>query len=98
MLGSHLEVHMSRMVSACVQSTWTSTNLDCLPETPCWFSDNLSSRLLTLLLPLQISFESIKEKSIVWYGEPEEDFLFLLSSNASILEQEIQEVALLVLK
>jgi hypothetical protein len=49
---------------------------------------------LSHLLPLQISFESIEEESIVWYAVPVKNFLLLLRSNAVVLVKEIKESTL----
>lgn len=45
----------------------------------------------THFFPFEIAFEGIEEETIVGDREPVKDFLFLLSADALVLEQEIEK-------
>jgi len=63
-------------------------------ERQCGLADGDSGGFLSHLLPFEVSFESIKEESIMGHAVPVKDLLLLLRANAVALVEEVKESAL----
>jgi len=63
-----------------------------------WLADCDGRRLLAHLLPLEIALEGVQEQTVMRDAVPVEDFLLLLSSNAVVLVEEVEERALWLFK
>lgn len=52
------------------------------------FANRLRCTFLTELLSLEVAVERVEEEAVVWNGEPVEDLLLLLCTDAVVLEEE----------
>jgi len=63
-------------------------------ERKCRLADGNSGRLLTLLFPFQVSFESVEEEAVMRDTVPVKHFLLLLSSYTVVLVEKVKESTL----